>query len=45
VDEVEREAVIVVDQRDTLHSFSDQAERVFSNAAPRPSSRRGRKPL
>ena len=41
VDEVEREAVIVVDQGDALHSFSDRVERVFSDAAPQPSSRTG----
>src|SRR5271166_4605855 len=39
VDEVEREAVIVVDQRDALHSSSRSGGAVFSDAAPRPSSR------
>src|SRR5271166_3741544 len=40
VDEVEREAVIVVDQRDALHCVSDWV--VFSDAKPRPSSRRAK---
>src|SRR5208337_3183532 len=40
VDEVEREAVIVVDQGDALHSFSDRIQGVFSDAALQPSSRR-----
>src|SRR5271165_1039396 len=42
VDEVEREAVIVVDQRDALHSPSRPGRAVFSDAPPRPSSRAGR---
>src|SRR5579871_5874195 len=41
VHEVEREAVIIVDEGDALHSLSGRVERVFSDGRPRSSSKSG----
>ena len=41
MDEIEGEAVVIVDQRDALHSLSDRVERVFSDAALRGQAEQG----